>query len=556
MPSADAESERVLALTGTTVGADDIVYRTDGLQLAWISPSVANVLGFAPEELVGGPARALLSPDQDTSWLDENRMRLLAGQEVVQRMLMRDSQGRDIPMVGVARPLPGTSDGFVAMVRVEDRAAARRHPGGVEPGALPVEGVEVRQGILSFIDDQLDGVNGTLAVVVVEFSNLRMINDSLGFEAGDAALTELARRMRASLDRQDRIGRVSGREFLIVRPGPSTIREVEQRVAELLVSWSTTIVVDGLRVDPVLSAAVVSASAGSTALSLLREADVALSYSRLEGNSAVVVFEEEMGARALRRFVMEDELRFALDAGEFDLHFQPIVHLPDASLVATEALVRWRHPREGMLTPVSFMPVAEDSRLIGPLGRLVLARALDALTALPPHALQVGINVSAVELSDPTWLDAVSYTIERSGVDPCCLVMEITETAVLDAHRDLSSDLKRLRDMGVGLFLDDFGTGYSSLAMLRDLPVTGIKLDKSFVASLGDPGSFGAALAQGILDLIRPLGIAGVAEGIETMDQAARLAELGWEFGQGFAFGRPGPFEELPSLPARPLGGH
>ena len=426
---------------------------------------------------------------------------------------------------------------------------------GFEPGHVPVPGVGTRLEILAGIDALLRQDPERVGILLVDFTNLRVINESLGYSAGDAAVAELARRIRTALAPDILVGRVSGTTFVIAGRRGLERDAARLRGLDFLQAWSAPVAVGSRRADPNLLGAVVVASARSTALSLLREADIALSYARTASEPSVVAFDESMSDRAVRRLVLEDELRYAVDADEFDLFFQPIVHLPLGAPVATEALVRWHHPREGMLTPADFMAVAEESRLIRPIGRRVLARALQALNALPPHALQVGVNVSAVEMADDAWLLGVTQTIEHSGVDPCCLVLEITETAMLGARRDIGQDLRRLRDMGVGIFLDDFGTGYSSLTMLRDFPVSGIKLDKSFVASLDDPDSFGAALAQGILDLIRPLGLAGVAEGIETQEQADRLAELGWEFGQGYHFGRPGVFRSLPPVPSRPLGG-
>jgi len=558
IPSTDVLSISVLGSVAASLRASDFVYRTEGLEIAWVSPSVGALLGFDPADLVGTPAADLLSDEQDRSWLDRNRLRLLAGEEVVQRLLVRRATGAPVWASAVARPVREGDQvvGFVALVRVEDVALDQGIPpiAGADPAFVPVAGVEGRLDILGHLDEILDRQSSGVCVLMVEFTNLRLVNESLGHAAGDVALAELARRLRASMGTGERIGRVSGKAFLVGCQHGMAPEAARERASDLIREWSAPVTVGGLHIEPVLSGAIVQTTADSTSLSILREADIALSHARSAGESAVIVFDREMSDRVIRRFVLEDELRFALDADEFELHFQPIVHLSDGSPVATEALVRWRHPREGLLTPPAFMPVAEESRLIRPIGRTVLARAMEALQALPPHALQVGINVSAVELSDPAWLDGVTYTIERSGTDPCCLVVEITETAMLGARRDVAADLRALRDMGVGVFLDDFGTGYSSLAMLRDYPVSGIKLDKSFVASLDDPDSFGAALAQGILDLIRPLGLAGVAEGIETREQADRLAELGWEFGQGYLFGRPGPFSALPPVPSRLLG--
>ena len=549
----EAVVTRVLAASSVVMRPDDVVYLTNGLDIAWVSGSVTTALGWSPADLVGEPALTLVSPNQDLSWVDANRHRLLAGRDVAQRILIRAKDGSERWFSGVAHPASGRGgiDGFVVVLHDVD-VDLPDAPATWYPAVDEATGVESRATILGFLDDALDHPDEDLCVLMVEFENLRVVNESLGHQAGDLALAEFARRMRRSLTGGERIGRVSGKTFLVACLHAPSLEDLSVRATTLVGEWSDEMEISGRRIEPDIVAAVVEARPGSTALTLMRDADVALSDARRSGESIVTVFDPEMSDRAVRRFVIEDELRFALDADEFELYFQPIVRLDTREPVAAEALVRWRHPREGLLSPPSFLPIAEESRLIRQIGRRVLIRAFEALAALPAHALQIGVNVSAVELADETWLDAVTYAIDRSGIDPCCLVLELTETAVLSARRDISGDLRVLRDLGAAVFLDDFGTGYSSLSMLRDLPVSGIKLDKSFVSAIDRDDSFGDALTQGIVDLIRPMGLAGVAEGIETERQAEKLLSLGWEFGQGYLFGRPGPLSALPPVPARP----
>lgn len=539
----------VLGTARSVVSPTDVVYVTQGLDIVWVSASVATELGWQPEDLIGQPALTLVSPNQDRSWVDANRHRLMAGRDVVQRLLIRAKDGTETWCSGVAHPIPGDAGigGFVVVLQ----SIEADDPFGESTPRDEVTGLENRQGILSFLDVALHRPDD-LCILLVEFENLRVVNEALGHAAGDGALREFADRMRRSLTGGERMGRVSGKSFLIACLHAEPFADLRSRATDLVHQWSAEMSIDGRRIEPGILAAVVEAREGSTSLTLMRDAHVALSQAR-RSTSPVTVFTPEMSDLTMRRFVLEDELRFAVEAQEFELHFQPIVSLQDRSMIAAEALVRWRHPREGLLSPDSFLPVAEESRLIRPIGRQIMAKAFEALSVLPPHAIQIGVNVSAVELSDDSWLDSVGYAIDRSGIDPCCLVLEITETAVLNAHRDVATDLRSLRDRGLGVFLDDFGTGFSSLSMLRDLPVTGIKLDKSFVGALDDEDSFGSALARGVIALMDSLGLSGVAEGIEEESQAQRLAELGWQYGQGYLFGRPGPLSALPPVHGRPL---
>ena len=238
---------------------------------------------------------------------------------------------------------------------------------------------------------------------------------------------------------------------------------------------------------------------------------------------------------------------------QFVLHYQPIVRLTDGAVVGHEALVRWQHPRRGLLHPGDFLQVAEDSGLIVGVGREVLDHVCALLAADPALPGPVSVNVSAVELSARDWSTIVVDTMQRPGVDPRRLVVEVTETAVLSLLDATHSGLVALRELGVGVQVDDFGTGYSSISLLRDLPVTGIKLDRSFVADLTGGDSTANALAAGVAGLAAGLSLDAVAEGVETIDQAATLRAQRWTHGQGYLFGRPEPVPRVAALVRPPF---
>lgn len=548
----EGERHAALDLVLPVLGPGDIAYVTRELDLVWVSDSFTTVLGWEPHEVLGHPAVTLLSPDQDMTWVDAHRHRLLSGKDAARRVLVRAKDGTDRWFSAVAHPVnsDGGVTGFAVILHDVTVALDLAAEG---PYIDEVTGLWNRGAVLRQLDVELTERRSRLCVLVVEFTNLTVVNESLGHEAGDRALAIFAQRLRDSFPGGECMGRISGRTFLVCCPHDESMDSAGV-ASSLVATWQAEMLVEGRRIEPEIRAAVVEPELGATSLTALRDADVTLAQARNGDGRAVTVHSSEMSALATRRFVLEDELRYALDAEEFELFFQPIVALGDRSVVAAEALVRWRHPREGLLAPPSFLPIAEESRLIRPLGHVVVSQALEALRQLPDHSLQIGVNVSAVELRDTGWRQSLEEAIDRSGVDPCCLVIELTETAVLSAKRDLADDLAALRQRGIAVFLDDFGTGYSSLSLLRDLPVSGIKLDKSFVSAVDSDDEFAVALSRGIVDLIRPLELAGVAEGIETERQATRLHELGWEFGQGYFFGRPGPFSSLPPVPARPLG--
>jgi EAL domain-containing protein (putative c-di-GMP-specific phosphodiesterase class I) len=272
---------------------------------------------------------------------------------------------------------------------------------------------------------------------------------------------------------------------------------------------------------------------------LLRDTDSALHRAKGGGRGRWQFFDEAMHAKAVARLTVEDELRDAITRKEFVVYYQPIVALADSQMVGHEALVRWAHPTRGLLSPGEFLDVAEDSGLIIAIGGQVLDQACAMLAARPDLSGPISVNVSAVQLSSVDWLGTVTDALAAHRVDPARIVIEITETAALSMTDSALHALQSLRGLGVGIHLDDFGTGYSSISVLRDLPVTGVKLDLSFVRDLTSGKSRANALTHGLSVLVNGMQLTGIAEGIETELQAHILHAQGWECGQGYYFGRP-----------------
>ena len=393
----------------------------------------------------------------------------------------------------------------------------------------------------------IDGAR--VGVLFADLDNFKLINESLGHAAGDALLSAVARRLREEVQEDAIVGRFGGDEFLVVIPGPADEESLQHFASRITESLRADFMVLGRRVVMSTSIGAALSRRGSTPASLLQDADVALSEAKRSGKSRWKVFDLSMAEASLARLIVEGELREALDADEFEIYYQPVHRLADGERVGFEALVRWNHPERGILEPASFLAVAEDTRLITRIGRAVLGKVCADIAAHPQLAETFAVNVSAVELGQDEWLGATLDLIADSGIDPGRLILELTETAVMSIRRDLSSDLSRLRDLGVGIHVDDFGTGYSSISLLRDLPVSGLKLDRSFVSSLTETStgnelsSSGYALAEGLAGLTRAIGLEGIAEGIETPVQAAFLRAMGWTHGQGWLYGKAAPLD-------------
>jgi diguanylate cyclase (GGDEF)-like protein len=380
-------------------------------------------------------------------------------------------------------------------------------------------------------------------VLFLDLDGFKTVNDSLGHATGDLLLVDVAERLRGSVRPADTIARLGGDEFAVLLEDAGTEEGtlIAERVAEAL-DWSFH--VGGREVFARASIGIATGEPGQrNADELLRDADLAMYMAKGLGKGRHAVFEAAMHNVALERLELEADLRRALAAGEILVHYQPIVRLADASLAGMEALVRWNRPGHGLVPPLDFIPAAEETALILEIGQWVLEEACRQVGAWqaeyrlspPPH---LSVNLSARQLQDPALVQEVASALARSRLDPAGLVIEITESMLMEEPEHAVERLRALKALGVRLAIDDFGTGYSSLSYLRRFPVDVLKIDKAFVAALL-AGPEDAALAHAIVRLAHTLQLGTVAEGIETAQQFAELRRLGCELGQGYLFAPP-----------------
>jgi diguanylate cyclase (GGDEF)-like protein len=396
------------------------------------------------------------------------------------------------------------------------------------------------------------------AVLFLDLDNFKIINDSLGHIVGDKLLVGVADRLLQTVRSSDSVSRtkseltirLGGDEFVILLEDvkhPSDALTVAERIQREL---SSPFHVADQDITVAASIGIAFSDEHTwTAEDLLRAADTAMYRAKSAGKARFAVFDHEMHAAVTRRLQLENDLRRALDQKQFVLVYQPIVHLATGRMNACEALLRWDHPEHGLISPVEFVPVAEETGLIVPLGEWVIDEACGQLCRWnegrePADRLRININLSKKQLLHAHFSRDLEILLRHRGVDPAVVNLEITESLISESPRDVSLVLTQLQNLGVGLHMDDFGTGQSSLAALHEFPLHVLKLDQAFIQSMHKSARY-VAVVQAVVQLAHNLDMQVVAEGIESHDQLARLIELGCDYGQGFLFSRPIPPDEL-----------
>jgi diguanylate cyclase (GGDEF)-like protein len=396
--------------------------------------------------------------------------------------------------------------------------------------------------------DRASRQESKIAVMFLDLDNFKVVNDSLGHKAGDQLLAHVSQRLVGCLRTADTAARLGGDEFTVLLEDLSSSEDVlavADRIAEQL---NAAFQLEGREVFVTASVGIaISTGDDDTAESLIRTADLAMYQAKTSGKARYAVFDPEMNDRAWQRLEIETDLRRALDRGEFVLHYQPIVDLASGRIEELEALIRWQHPKRGIVPPNAFIPIAEETGLIVPIGRWVLEQACEQLRAWGNDDLVVSVNLAARQFQDPQLLSEVGRVLTQTGIAPRQLKLEITESAAMHDAAATETTLRQLKALGVGLAIDDFGTGYSALSYLKRFSVDTLKVDRSFVNGIGH-NIDDTAIVSAIVALARTMGLEVTAEGVETADQREHLRVLGCNRGQGYYFARPRDRAEVSDL--------
>jgi diguanylate cyclase (GGDEF)-like protein/PAS domain S-box-containing protein len=388
------------------------------------------------------------------------------------------------------------------------------------------------------------GGAGAFAVLFLDLDRFKVVNDSLGHHVGDELLVEVAGRLRAAAPAGATVARFGGDEFAVLLEGIEGEDEARAAAERLALAVAAPLVVGDYELFTTASVGIALeiGTGGERPDTLLRNADMAMYRAKALGASRCEVFDRAMHHAALERLETENDLRRAVERGEFLLHYQPIVSLGTGEINGVEALLRWRHPRRGLVPPSAFIPAAEETGTILPIGDWVMREGCRQLAEwraeFPKARIAMSVNLSAKQFSQRDLVEKVAATLRDSGLDPRHLKLEITESALLDDPGAAHDMLRQLKEFGIQIQMDDFGTGYSSLGSLHRLPIDALKVDRSFVSRMGEEGG-AAALVRTIAVLAQGLGLAVIAEGVETRAQMDAVREMGCQYAQGFFISRP-----------------
>ncbi|MFB2935344.1 EAL domain-containing protein [Aerosakkonemataceae cyanobacterium BLCC-F154] len=548
--------EQLRLLAAAVNSAEDAIMITStdlespGPTILFVNPAFTKMTGYTAQEAIGRNPRFLQGPNTDRTVLNKLRQSLETGEVFYGQAInyrkdgtefynewhiepIRDNQGRITHYLGVQRDITERKKAEEQLIN----NALYDSLTGLPNRTLWIKGLEEAIAKAQKCQDYL------FAVLFLDLDRFKLVNDSLGHLAGDELLIAIAKRLQSTLRPTDTVARLGGDEFGILLTNIRELENISNVVNRIQASVRQPLKVEGQEVFTTASIGIALSTAGyDSSQDLMRDADIAMYRAKALGKARYCLFNKTMHQIAVSRLRLETDLRRALERQELRLHYQPLVSLKTGEITGFEALVRWEHPEQGLISPDQFIPVAEETGLINPIGWWVLREAclklrIWQLTFPRKIPLTMSVNLSGKQFAQPGLIEQVDLILRETGCDRNSLKLELTESAIMD-HSDANSILENLRALGVKLDIDDFGIGYSSLDRLYQFPINTLKIDKSFVSRL-DAGGRNVEIVKAIVTLAHTLGMNVVGEGVESSYQLTQLQALNCEFAQGYFFSRP-----------------
>ncbi|HEX6707517.1 MAG TPA: EAL domain-containing protein [Albitalea sp.] len=523
--------------------AEGIVFHKDGF-VTDANPPLLQLMGYTLDDILGRRTLEFVAPDHVAKVASV----IASGQETAYESVVIDKQGQRIPVEFIVRTMVRNGERMrMTIVRdLRDRHAAQARIHHLAHHDT-LTGLPNRSAFMEYLEHLMIGARESgsqLALLFIDLDHFKRVNDSLGHLVGDTLLRTVASRITASLRATDVVARFGGDEFMVLLPQVPQRSDVEEVAHKLLQAIGAPLHAEGRPISVSASAGIaLFPNDGATPEDLIKNADTAMYLAKARGRAQSRFFDPVMASSAYAALVMEGELAQALERGEFELHFQPQVSARNDAIVGAEALIRWHHPTRGLLQPGAFIPVAEQQRLMLPIGQWVLreaARCAARWQDLGLGVAPVAVNLSTMQFQSSEFVEVVAQVLREEGVDGRLIELELTERMLMDDLPEVGEKLRRLSELGIRVSVDDFGTGYSSLGHLKELPIDKMKIDASFVKDL--PGNRGStAITRAIIQMARSLGITAIAEGVETAAQRSFLALNGCDELQGDLIGKPMP---------------
>ena len=538
--------------------ADEGITLTDAnLNIVAVNPAFEEITGYTQNEVIGKNPRILQSGRHDQTFYRDMWASLLASGHWSGEIWNRRKSGEAHPgwlTISTVRNEQGDATHYVGLFSDRSSILAERERADFLSHHDSLTSLPNRTLLRDRLQQAIDSAKADgrhVALLLLNIDRLQRVNDAFGHDHGDLLLTELAKRLNALLAPGDTLSRPGSDEFVMLLTHFADADEIIMIGQRLLETIATPFQIQGVEVTVTASMGIaIYPGDGLEPVALLKCADTALSMVKNEGSNGMRFFTAEMNTRALGRMTLENQLRHAIERGELLLHYQPQVALGGGGICGVEALIRWRDPELGLISPADFIPLAEDTGLIHPIGEWVMRTACLQNKAWQDAGLspvRMAVNISAHQMTSGLLLSIVQSALKDSGLDPHYLEIELTESALMKETELTQRQIAGLRAMGVSISLDDFGTGYSSLGYLSRFTLDRLKIDQGFVANITtEPRS--AAIAKATIALAQSLGMTVIAEGVETEGQLGYLRKLGCDEIQGYLFSRPVPADEMALL--------